>query len=104
MKKGHDTTAAAINWSIYNLGNNPEIQDKVHEELDEVFGNSKEPATMKQIMELKYLDRVIKENFRLNPSVPGVGRRLTEDVKLGTNKSKFNFSCRISKENYKLNF
>ena len=83
--QGHDTTAAAINWSIFNLGNHPEIQDKVHQELDEVFGDSKEPATIKQIAELKYLDRVIKESLRLNPSVPGIGRRLTEDVKLGRN-------------------
>ena len=36
--QGHDTTAAAINWSLYLLGTNPEVQMKVDQELDEVFG------------------------------------------------------------------
>lgn len=36
--QGHDTTAAAINWSLYLLGSNPEVQRKVGKELDDVFG------------------------------------------------------------------
>ncbi|XP_003271559.2 cytochrome P450 4V2 [Nomascus leucogenys] len=37
MFEGHDTTAAAINWSLYLLGSNPEVQKKVDQELDDVF-------------------------------------------------------------------
>ncbi|KAK2114935.1 hypothetical protein P7K49_005560, partial [Saguinus oedipus] len=37
IAKGHDTTAAAINWSLYLLGSNPEVQKKVDNELDDVF-------------------------------------------------------------------
>lgn len=29
-----------MNWVLYLLGHNPEIQKKVHRELDEVFGKS----------------------------------------------------------------
>lgn len=36
--QGHDTTAAAINWSLYLLGSYPEVQRKVDKELDDVFG------------------------------------------------------------------
>lgn len=82
MFAGHDTTAAAINWAIFNLGNNPEIQEKVHQEIDEYFGNSQEQITIKDIAELKYLDRVVKETLRMHPSVPHVSRRLTEDIVL----------------------
>lgn len=37
--QGHDTTAAAMNWAIHLLGSHPEVQRKVQQELQEVFGN-----------------------------------------------------------------
>ena len=36
--QGHDTTAAAINWALHLIGDHPEIQKKLHEEMDEMFG------------------------------------------------------------------
>jgi len=65
------------------LGNNLEHQEKVHEELDEVFKDSETPATVKELSQLKYLDRMIKETLRLCPSEPVVTRTLSEDVKIG---------------------
>jgi cytochrome P450 family 4 len=38
---------------------------------------------MKDLNEMKYLERVIKEALRLYPSVPTIGRILKEDVKIG---------------------
>ncbi|XP_029172702.1 cytochrome P450 4C1-like [Nylanderia fulva] len=83
MFEGHDTTAVAITWTLFLLGNNLEHQEKVHEELEEVFKDSETPASVKELSQLKYLDRVIKETLRLYPSVPMVLRNLTEDVNLG---------------------
>ncbi|XP_018304230.1 cytochrome P450 4C1-like isoform X2 [Mycetomoellerius zeteki] len=40
MFEGHDTTAVAITWALFLLGNNLEHQEKVHEELEEIFGDS----------------------------------------------------------------
>ncbi|XP_072759233.1 cytochrome P450 4C1-like isoform X2 [Anoplolepis gracilipes] len=83
MFEGHDTTAVAITWALFLLGNNLEHQEKVHKELEEVFKDSEKPASIKELSQLKYLDRVIKETLRLYPSVPMITRKLAEDVKMG---------------------
>ncbi|XP_011362285.1 cytochrome P450 4V2 [Pteropus vampyrus] len=82
MFEGHDTTAAAINWSLYLLGSYPEVQKKLDDELDEVFGKSDRPATSEDLKKLKYLDCVIKETLRLFPSVPIIVRNLNEDCEI----------------------
>ncbi|XP_058049878.1 cytochrome P450 4V2 isoform X2 [Ahaetulla prasina] len=79
MFEGHDTTAAALSWAIYLLARHPEIQRKVHNELDEVFGDSDHHITMEDLKKLRYLECVIKEALRLFPSVPLFGRILNED-------------------------
>ncbi|XP_072353006.1 cytochrome P450 4V2-like [Scyliorhinus torazame] len=83
MFEGHDTTAAAINWALYLLGSHPDALKKVHEELDDVFGNSDRPATMDDLTKLQYLLCVIKESLRLFPSVPIFGRTLLEECYVG---------------------
>ncbi|XP_042883728.1 cytochrome P450 4c3-like isoform X2 [Penaeus japonicus] len=80
MFEGHDTTAAAINWSLYLLGCHPEVQARVHEELDAIFGDSDRPVTMADLREMKVTENCIKEALRLFPSVPFIARELKEDV------------------------
>ena len=58
----------------------PEVQQKLHEEMDRVFGDDdSRPCTMEDLNELEYLERVIKETLRLFPSVPFIGREVQED-------------------------
>ena len=38
MFEGHDTTAAAINFVLYLVGSHPEVQEKIHQEIDSIFG------------------------------------------------------------------
>ncbi|XP_015687266.1 cytochrome P450 4V2 [Protobothrops mucrosquamatus] len=79
MFEGHDTTAAALSWAIYLLASHSEIQRKVHNELDEVFGDSDHHITMEDLKKLRYLECVIKEALRLFPSVPFFARILNEE-------------------------
>jgi cytochrome P450 family 4 len=83
MFEGHDTTSASLNWTIFLLGCHPNYQSKVHEELDEIFGEDKtRPITSKDLAEMKYLEACIKEALRLYPSVPFLIRYLTSDLVL----------------------
>ncbi|GAB6022461.1 Cytochrome P450 4V2, variant 2 [Chamberlinius hualienensis] len=84
MFEGHDTTANGLVWAIYYLGKHEEVQKKVHDELDMVFGDDTERAvTTQDLTQLKYLEASIKEALRLMTSVPMYGRTLTEDLKIG---------------------
>ncbi|KAM4709346.1 cytochrome P450 4V2-like [Discoglossus pictus] len=79
MFEGHDTTAAALNWSLYLLGSHQEEQIKVHKELEEIFGDSDRPVTMDDLKNLRYLEAVIKEALRIFPSVPLFARTVCEE-------------------------
>nr|XP_046486883.1 cytochrome P450 4C1-like isoform X3 [Neodiprion pinetum] len=79
---GHDTSSSSMSWALFCIGNNPDVEEKIHEEHLRIFGESKEPATLRQINELKYLERVIKETLRLFPSAPSVSRRVTGDLEI----------------------
>ncbi|XP_050446718.1 cytochrome P450 4C1-like isoform X1 [Cataglyphis hispanica] len=80
---GHDTTAVSISWALFCIGNDPQCQEKIHEELKEIFKDSQRPASIKELSQLKYLERVIKESRRLYPSIPNIVRKTSEDVKMG---------------------
>lgn len=81
MFEGHDTTTSGISFTFYHLSQNKEVQQKVFEEVREVFGDDPTSGvTHRQLQELKYLEMVIKESLRIHPSVPFIGRRLTEDT------------------------
>lgn len=80
MFEGHDTTAAGMNWALHLLGCNPEIQAKVHQELDAVFGDDPRDVDFDDLKNLPYLECCLKEALRLFPSVPMFARTLQEDA------------------------
>lgn len=89
MFEGHDTTAAGSSFFLSLMGVHPHIQDKVVQELDEIFGDSDRPATFADTLEMKYLERCLMETLRLYPPVPIIARELKQDVTL--RKKRFIF-------------
>lgn len=83
MFEGHDTTAAGSSFFLSMMGIHQDIQSKVIQELDEIFGDSDRPATFADTLEMKYLERCLMETLRLYPPVPIIAREIHEDIKLG---------------------
>lgn len=84
MFEGHDTTAAGSSFFLCVMGTHPEIQAKVIQEIDEIFGDSDRPCTFQDTLEMKYLERCIMETLRMFPPVPIIARELQQEVKLNS--------------------
>lgn len=69
---GHETTANALVWTWYLLSQNPQVEEKLHEELDRVLGG-RLPA-FADVAQLKYTEMVLAESMRLYPPAWAVGR------------------------------
>ncbi|MGB7465261.1 MAG: cytochrome P450 [Candidatus Acidiferrum sp.] len=78
---GHETTAIALSWTCYLLGQHPQVEAKLVEELNAVLGD-REP-TPEDLPRLRYTEMVLKESMRLYPAVWGVGRKAIADCEIG---------------------
>ncbi|KAJ8733660.1 hypothetical protein PYW07_014211 [Mythimna separata] len=79
---GVDPTAAAIFGSLVELGRNPEVQKKVHEEIDAVFEKNNGQLTYDSVLEMKYLDNCLSESLRLHPPIAFLTRQCVQDAVL----------------------
>lgn len=80
--EGHDTSSISMTMTLLLLGMHREIQDRVREELIEIFGDSDRDATAEDLIAMKYLEAVIKESLRLYPSVPAFTREIKNTLQL----------------------
>lgn len=88
MFGGHDTSSSAITFCLYNLALYPECQQKCFEEIVQIFGTDKsKPVTYGDLNNLSYVELCIKETLRLFPTIPILGRKVTEECEI----SKFLF-------------
>ncbi|XP_064459097.1 cytochrome P450 4V2-like, partial [Ornithodoros turicata] len=82
MFAGHDTAAQTFTWAIYALGLHPEIERRVHDEIDTVVGDD-EHITTAHLKQMQLLDCVLKETMRVFTIVPWVGRYISKDTVVG---------------------
>jgi cytochrome P450 len=94
MFAGSDTSSLSLTWALWLLAKNPEVQDRLREELstvhcsesfadlsideiDSLYGN---------ISELPYLDKVLKETLRLVPPIHSSLRVAVQDDMIPTSQ------------------
>lgn len=78
---GHETTALNLSWAWYLLAQHPEVEAKLHAELDAVLGGR--PPCAADLPKLQYTDRVIRETLRLYPPAWRIFRKTEEPFTVG---------------------
>lgn len=78
---GYETVANALTWTWLLLGQNPEAENRLHQELDAVLGG-RLPA-LEDVARLEYTGMVLAESMRLFPPAWAMGREVLEDVSIG---------------------
>lgn len=69
-----------MNFCLYELSKNQEIQKKVHQELDRVCeSRDVKDLSYEMLNDLKYLDNCVDETLRKYPIVPMLNRKATQD-------------------------
>ncbi|XP_057379555.1 cytochrome P450 3A11-like [Daphnia carinata] len=76
---GIDTTATTLTNSVFQLAGNPDVQEKLHDEINsriEQFGE----VNHEMILDFPYIDQVIHEVMRLSPALPSVEIVCNKDI------------------------
>jgi cytochrome P450 len=74
---GHETTANTLAWAWYLLSQAPEVEAKLHAELDQVLGG-RQPG-LADLPHLVYTRAVLDETLRLYPPVPILPREALKE-------------------------
>jgi cytochrome P450 len=78
---GHETTANTLTWTWHLLSDHPEIESRLHHELDHKLAGRL--PTVEDLPHLRYTEMVITEALRLYPPAWIMGRRALKDYQLG---------------------
>lgn len=81
MLGGFDTETYFLTRSTYRIAINPNIQERLLEEIDDVTHSlNGQPMSFDALKTLKYMDMVLNEVLRIDPPVTYTDRRSTKDV------------------------
>ena len=64
---GYDTTGMTLSWICYELAKNPDLQRRLHEEVDEVYeASGGKTPDYTDIQGFTFIDQLIQESLRLH--------------------------------------
>jgi cytochrome P450 len=78
---GHETTANALTWTWYLLSQHPEIERRLHDEIDAVLGDR--APEFADVPQLRYAEMILAEALRLYPPAWAIGRKAKGGFELG---------------------
>ncbi|KAJ5452995.1 hypothetical protein N7445_001178 [Penicillium cf. griseofulvum] len=84
LTAGHETTATALQWAVYALCKNPNVQTRLRDEIRTNLPSLDDPTPISAaaVDNLPYLNAVCNEVLRFHPSVPITIRKAVRDTTL----------------------
>ncbi|XP_070066619.1 uncharacterized protein Cyp6a2 [Drosophila virilis] len=76
---GFETSSSTMTYSLYELAQHTEIQDKLREDIKDVLQQHDGKLTYESIKAMRYLDQIISETLRLYTIVPFLERKALND-------------------------
>ena len=83
---GHETVASALSWALHLISENPDIQEKIHQEATFVLG-ARQPE-FSDYAKLGYTQAVLNEAMRLYPPAWVLSRSVLADDEIAGIKIK----------------
>ncbi|XP_014652559.1 PREDICTED: cytochrome P450 3A12-like [Ceratotherium simum simum] len=78
---GYKTTSSSLSFLIYILAIHCDVQQKLQEDIDATFPN-KAPPTYDTLVQMEYLDMVLKESLRLFPIAGRIERVYKKNMEI----------------------
>jgi cytochrome P450 len=78
---GHETTANALTWTWYLLAQHPDVEQRLHAELDAALHGAS--PSVDDLPRLPYTEMVLAESMRLYPPAWGIARKVVEPFSVG---------------------
>ena len=91
---GHETGANALTWTWYLLSQHPEVERRLHDEIDAVLGDR--TPELADLTQLRYTEMILAEALRLYPPAWAIGRKAVGPFTLGEFEIPANSICIVS--------
>lgn len=79
---GYETSSTLMSFCVWELARNPEIQVKVHQEIDSVLSNYGGALTYEALADMEYLECCMEETLRKHPPVSFLNRECTKTYRI----------------------
>lgn len=80
--EGYETSSSVLAFAIYEMARNPDIQERLYDEITDVLAKYDGVCTFEALNEMEYLDNVIHETMRLDVVAPLISKICTKEYKL----------------------
>jgi cytochrome P450 len=77
LMAGHETTANTLAWTWYILSQAPEVEARLHREIDEAL--AERPPTLADVPKLSYTRAILEEVMRLYPPISVLSREAASE-------------------------